>query len=215
MEKPVHTPLPNNGYLIETFGWQPRKGAIRWGLHLARLKRSASALGVEVDLTAVAARVEDIHADHAIRCRLTIGLDGEIDLTSVPMPQPARVWRVAVASERVDSSDPFLRHKTSQRALYDASRSALASDLDEVIFLNERDEVCEVTITNILVKNTEGSWLTPHVSCGCLPGVYRQMLLDSGQLFEAVVTIDDLKAAANVRLCNSLRGEINMVLVGL
>ena len=85
--------------------------------------------------------------------------------------------------------------------------------LDEIVFLNERDEVCEGTITNILVQSNAGEWLTPPISCGCLPGIYRQFLLNSGSLKEATLSLSDLRNAKEIRLCNALRGEIKASLV--
>ncbi len=211
MEKPLCT-LPDGSCLIETFGWTPNGGAERHALHLARLKRSAKELGVAYDHAEVDRRVAAIQSDSRLRCRLTVSAKGEVDLTTAPMPAAPSGWKVAISPERLNSDDPLLSHKTSQRALYDRARADMPKGVDEVIFLNERQELCEGTITNILVK-LDGAWITPPVSCGCLPGVYRQSLLDAGKLREAVLTLSDLDRAQEIRLCNSLRGEITAALV--
>ncbi len=80
--------------------------------------------------------------------------------------------------------------------------------VDEWVFLNERGEICEGTITNISITSPQGDHLTPPVSSGCLPGVYRQSLLDRGVLHEAVLTAADLQAATRITFMNALRGEI-------
>ena len=210
MEKSLCT-LPDGGRLIETFGWTPGNGVARLALHLARLERSANVLGVKLDSGAVDAQVSLIQSNEALRCRLTVAVTGEVELTTVPMPPAATTWKIAVSDERVNSHDLYLGHKTTQRDLYDRSRAAMPVGIDEVIFLNERDEVCEGTISNVLLKR-DGRWVTPLASCGCLPGVYRQSLLDAGHLNEAVITLNDLKTAEEIRVCNSLRGEIQAAL---
>ncbi|MCY1215978.1 Amino-transferase class IV [compost metagenome] len=47
---------------------------------------------------------------------------------------------------------------------------------------------------------------------GCLPGVQRAELLDSGQVEERVLTLADLHAADEIRLSNALRGWFPVVL---
>jgi 4-amino-4-deoxychorismate lyase len=100
-----------------------------------------------------------------------------------------------------------LRHKATQRALYNDARAALPDGVDELLFINERDEVCEGTITNIAAL-IDGVWQTPPLSSGCLPGTYRQHLLNEGKVEEAVLTEEDLRRASKVILMNALRGEI-------
>lgn len=210
MEKPFCT-LPDGSCLIETFGWSPSKGAARLDLHLARLAKSAQTFGISLDQDVIAAKIDAISAVDALRCRLTVGKDGSVDLVTAPMPTAADRWNVAISADRLDSRNPFLNHKTSQRALYDISRKEMAVGIDEVIFLNERSEVCEGTITNVLVKSPDGHWLTPPISCGCLPGAYREYLLTTGQAHEAILTVNDLLESEDLRLCNSLRGEIKSI----
>jgi len=205
--------LPDGGCLIETFGWTPERGVDRLELHLARLESSAKDFGIPLGLETIYRQIEALRSDEALRCRLTLSRTGEIDLNIAPMPAPATTWNFAIADETLDSSDMFLRHKTSKRERYDAARANLPKGIDEVVFLNERDEVCEGTITNILVKSNAGEWLTPPISCGCLPGTYRQFLLNSGNLKEAILSLSDLQNAKEIRLCNALRGEIEAALL--
>ena len=212
MEKSLCT-LPDGGCLIETFGWTPESGVSRLDLHLARLDRSAEALGVKVDRRDVEARISSVQSDKPLRCRLTVAGSGGVELETAPMPQSSSLWKIAISDERSNSQDPFLRHKTSQRRLYDRTRAAMPEGIDEVIFLNEHGEVCEGTITNILVLSEGGEWQTPPISSGCLPGTYRQSLLESGKLTEVVLTLNDLRNAKEIRLCNALRGKIKASLI--
>ncbi len=49
---------------------------------------------------------------------------------------------------------------------------------DEVVLLNERGEVAECTSANIFMVQ-DGSALTPPLGSGCLPGVTRELLLET------------------------------------
>ena len=77
-----------------------------------------------------------------------------------------------MAQTRLRSGDPLLRHKTTRRAVYDRARGEFApAEADEVLLLNERDEVCEGTITSLFVDAGDGGpLLTPALACGLLAG---------------------------------------------
>ncbi len=146
----------------------------------------------------------------ALRVRLTVGRSGDVVLTTAPLPpKPAR-WRLMLAAERLSPDDPRLRHKTTERALYDTARAALPHGVDEAVFLNTRGEVCEGTITNIFFDRGDGL-MTPPLSCGCLPGILRADLLASGAAREAVLTEAELPDA-RLWMGNSLRGLIAAML---
>ncbi|MGB8622576.1 MAG: aminotransferase class IV, partial [Paracoccaceae bacterium] len=107
----------------------------------------------------------------------------------------------------------WLGVKTTRRALYDAARAALPDGLDELLYLNQRGEVCEGTITNIFFETGQGL-LTPPLSCGLLPGVLRAELLAQGRAREAVLRPADLGTARAVFVGNSLRGLIRAEIAG-
>jgi branched-subunit amino acid aminotransferase/4-amino-4-deoxychorismate lyase len=149
--------------------------------------------------------VDDVPA----RVRVTVNASGAVAV-QVGAMVPVDRWRVGVSDVVLRSDDPWLLVKTSQRAVYDDARAAL-TDLDEVLFLNEKGEVCEGTITNVFADLGDGL-VTPPVSCGCLPGVLRGEMLATGQAREGVLTLDDLKVAKAVFVGNSLRGLIGVEL---
>jgi para-aminobenzoate synthetase/4-amino-4-deoxychorismate lyase len=88
--------------------------------------------------------------------------------------------------------------------VYDQAR-ARHPDADDVILWNEAGEVTETTIGNLAVL-IDGTWCTPPVSAGCLPGTYRAQLLDEGKLVERAVTVGDLPGAEELARINSVRG---------
>lgn len=214
MESPFPEPVPAGTRLIETFGWWPGEGARRRDRHLARMARSALSLGFSFDPGAARERVATLTGPGALRCRLTLGAGGDLDLASAPLaPAPHRPWRVAIHPARLRPGDPWLAHKTTNRALYDHARADLPEGVDEYLFLNERGGVCEGTITNVFVTLEGGQRVTPPLASGLLPGVLRGEMLASGAVVEAPVTLAMLRAARAVSLGNSLRGEIPAQLV--
>lgn len=197
--------------LIETLLWNRDAGFSLLDLHRARIAASAAALGFpfapqafDSALAGAVGGVEDL------RVRLVLRRDGGFDVTAAPFVRdpPEKIWRVAVAAQKFDSRDPMLRHKTTRRALYEDALAA--SGADEVLFLNEKDEVCEGARTNIFLER-DGDYLTPPVACGLLPGVFRAFLNDHGLAEEQILRLDDLRDG--FLLGNSLRGLLKARLI--
>ncbi len=211
MENPICPPSEQDFRLIETFGYCPGQGIVRAELHMQRMQASAEALGFNFDRPAVLQRMDSIASDGALRCRLTLGRAGDLELTTALMPAKLDVMRFVIAEELLSSGDPILRHKTTRRDLYDRARAALPDGVDEAVFLNERGEICEGTITNMSITTVDGDCLTPPLSSGCLAGVYRQSQIGQGHWHEAVLTMDDLREARTISLANSLRGATQAV----
>jgi len=204
--------------LIETLRWEPEGGFLRIDRHLARLYASAHALGFRADPDAIGEALREAKGERVpLRVRLALAADGTAKATTEPFFPIAdgSVWRLAVASTRLDSSDPLLRHKTTRRGIYEKARAEFArQEIDEVILLNERGEVCEGTITNLFIDIGEPVLRTPSLASGLLPGVLRGSLVDQVAASEAVLTETDLHRAKAVFVGNSLRGLIEARLVG-
>ena len=203
MEGTLHAGADDPGLkLIETMRWDGQDVA-HWPLHRARLRAGAAALG-----WAVPDPTPRGPEGTPARLRLTLDAQGRIEVTHGPLPPRAALWRVGLADARLRSGDPWLRVKSTRRAVYDAARAALPEGLDEVIFLNERGEVCDGTITTVFFDRGAGM-RTPPLACGLLPGVLRAAL----DVPEEVLPGADLP---NVRLWvgNALRGLIATKWVG-
>ena len=193
--------------LIETLLWDGA-GFPRLSLHLARLARGAGTLGFPCDPRAVERALRGAVGDAPLRVRLTLGAVGDVEVTVAPLPAGKAEWRVGLAAARLASGDPWLRVKSTRRGTYDAARAELAAGLDEVVFQNERGEVCDGTITTVFFDRGEGM-RTPPLACGLLPGVLRAELA----VPEEVLLVRDLP---DVRLWvgNALRGLIPAVWAG-
>ena len=192
--------------LIETMRWEPGAGVALLPRHLARLGEGAEAFGIPFAPEAVVARIAAVAGAAPRRLRLTLDLAGMLDLTTADLPPSKSEWRVNFAAEGLDSTSILRRFKTSERGLYERARAALPAGVDEAIFVNERGEIAEGTITNVFLER-EGVLLTPPLTSGCLPGVLRADLLAAGRAREAVLRPGDL-AGGGLFLGNALRGLI-------
>jgi para-aminobenzoate synthetase/4-amino-4-deoxychorismate lyase len=131
----------------------------------------------------------------------------ELDVQLLP-PAPRQPVRLLVAADVLDSTDLFLRHKTTHRALYDTAwRAAETQGAFDQIFCNERGELCEGARSSLLLR-LDGQWWTPPLRSGLLPGVARQTLLDRGAVQERRLSRDDLQRAGELAVVNSLRGVL-------
>jgi para-aminobenzoate synthetase/4-amino-4-deoxychorismate lyase len=205
--------------LIETILFDQQY--IRLPLHLDRLESSAAYFDFACDRTSIEAQLRafahflDPRQRH--RVRLLLAPAGTLTLTSQPLATESPTIPPAVAirlsPHRTRSTDRFLRHKTTNRHLYDQQLAAARADgFDEVIFLNERGELTEGAISNLFLEkagNPEqaGKLLTPPLSSGVLPGIMRRHLLETrADIEERVLTLADLQPPNTLWLCSSLRG---------
>ncbi len=206
----VLTDLSLDYGLIETFRWSPAEGFVRLHLHLDRLGRSARRLAFRFDRSSVEWRLEQEVEGWVLdgsdrRVRLLLGRDGALEISHQPLaPSKARL-RVSIAPHRVDPGDPFTRHKTTRRDLYDRAFDAAAKDgFDEALLLNRRGEIAEASRNSVFVQLGD-RLVTPPLSSGALPGVLRQHLLDTNAAVEGLVT-PDLLRGRQLLLGNSLHG---------
>ncbi len=207
----VLTDLAEDFGLIETLRWSAAEGFIRLDLHLDRLAASARALGFALD----PARLQDDlaalvapfgAADGARRIRVELARDGRTTLAAPPLaPLPDRPLRVGLAGDPVDAGDPFLRHKTTKRARWDAgAHEATARGLDDLLFVNRDGFLTESTRANLFVEHG-GRLLTPALRHGLLPGLLRREWIEAGRAIEADLRPQDL-VGTEWFLGNSLRG---------
>jgi para-aminobenzoate synthetase/4-amino-4-deoxychorismate lyase len=197
--------------LLETIRWTPREGWYLLDRHLARLEASARHFQFPysttraADALAVAVRAPE----GALRVRLLLSESGTIRVEQMPLDERGGIWRVRLAAQPIDPADEFLYHKTTNRVVYERARRP---DCDDVILWNPAGEATETTIANLVV-DCDGRRVTPPVSCGLLPGTFRAELLATGQVSEAVVTAEQLKAGRRLWLVNSVRGWCDATLI--
>jgi len=208
----------NDFGLIETLLWTRDEGFRLLPEHFARLAASSAALGFAHDDARIRDALNAAVAEASsgrLRVRLVLARDGTIETSVTPIePIPSdTVWRVAVAKRRFSSADPLLRHKTTRRALYEdaLAEAAQRCGADEVLFQNERDELCEAARCNLFAPQGE-ILLTPPLSCGLLPGTLRAALIAQGRAREAILRLEDI-SGSEFFLGNSVRGLVRARLI--
>lgn len=188
--------------LIETL--RVGSSPARLALHRARMAAGAAALGWGFDAAGFDRAVQ-VDPQAGLRLRLTLDAAGRFEVTQGAVPDSGPQWRLSLAEARLSSTDPWLHVKTTNRATYDMARAALPAGVDEILFQNERGEVCDGSITTLFFDRGAGL-RTPPLSAGLLPGVLRAELACP----EETLSVADLP---HVRLWvgNALRGLIPAV----
>jgi len=152
--------------------------------------------------------------DTAMRVRLLLRPDGTLAHEAfVLSPVSTKPLRVKLAAAPVDDQDVFLFHKTTRRVVYENARAAqpglrlerLDEHCDDVLLYNQRGELTEATIANLVVE-LDGALLTPPVACGLLAGTFRAMLLEQDVIEERVIRREELARCTKLFLVNSVRG---------
>lgn len=174
--------------------------------HRQRLIASAGHFGFPLapaQFDAALDRVAAAHPGGNWRIRLLVDRRGRFRaeahlLQTVPEPVT-----VVLAQAPVDSSDEFLRHKTTERTAYD--RHAPPAGSFDTLLWNERGNITEFIRGNVVVE-LDGRRITPPVADGLLPGVLRADLLARGEIIEQSIARADLERATGLWFINSVRG---------
>ena len=195
--------------LLESLRWTPEEGYFLPARHLQRLADSAEYFTMPLDPSRIERLLDDFaeKMTEPSKVRLLLDRAGQAEINSNPLVEgaPPEPIRVGLARMPVSSADVRLYHKTTRRELYDAARAS-RPDCDDVILWNERGELTESSIAN-LVLEIGGQCYTPPVTAGLLAGTSRAQLLEDGEIEERVLTMDDLARATRLWLINSVRGR--------
>src|SRR4051812_17413439 len=166
--------------LIETMRFDPEEGVAEIERHLARMKRSAEALGFAFDRHAARNELQaaTFYLKAPRRLRLLLSRSGATAIETRPLGEaPAGPVPVRVAPLPVEPEDFRLRHKTSDRAFYDEAR--IAAGAFELLFEDHEGFLTEGSFTTLFVER-EGRLVTPPLARGLLPGVLRERLIEEG-----------------------------------
>jgi para-aminobenzoate synthetase/4-amino-4-deoxychorismate lyase len=195
--------------LFETILWEPAKGFYLTELHIERILTSAHYFSWTVSCDAVTNELERVHhtlSQHTThyRVRIFVHPSGAVRSDCHPLSPLPSPYTAALAQRPINSDDVWLFHKTTNREIYESAIPS-QSDAHDVILWNERGEITETKIANIVIR-IDGHLYTPPITSGLLGGCLRRHLIESGEIAERVITTADLLQAQGVFLINSLRG---------
>ena len=199
--------------LFETMLAQP-DGSVRYlDRHLARLGHSARVLGFAFDGAAALAAIQACMPSSGVtsRLRLTLAHDGTVRAVAAPLAAlPDGPVGLRIAERRLPDVNPLAAHKTSLREHYDEGvRAAERAGAFDSLFFSASGRVVEGGRSSVFVCRA-GRWFTPPLADGVLPGVMRGMILQdpAWNASERSLTIDDLRRADALMVCNALRGPL-------
>jgi para-aminobenzoate synthetase/4-amino-4-deoxychorismate lyase len=209
--------LPHDFLLFETIYATRTAGCRHVERHLQRLAHSAACCGFACDVDAIRERLQlacTALADEAPhRLRLTLAQNGDIVLSAAALQALQEPVRLFIAADRKESGDFFSAHKTTIRAAYDrAWQDAEKRGGFDQLFLNQDGNVTEGGRSNVFVRLRD-HWFTPPLQAGVLPGVMRAALLDdpAWMASERDLSLEDLRNAQQIIVCNALRGALQAV----
>jgi para-aminobenzoate synthetase/4-amino-4-deoxychorismate lyase len=212
------TGMPAEFELFETMQATRERGCRYLDRHLRRLRGSADYFGFPFDEQAIRSRIDaacaDLPDDNAHRLRLALRSDGTIAIQSALLIALSIPVKVQLAAHATDAGDLFLRHKTTIRSAYDiAWKTAEQQGAFDQLFFNDRAQLTEGGRSSVFVK-MNGRWYTPPLSAGVLPGIMRAVLLEdpAWDAQERELTLDDLRNAEGIVVCNALRGVLPAVI---
>jgi para-aminobenzoate synthetase/4-amino-4-deoxychorismate lyase len=194
--------------LLETILWTPIKGFFLLEKHVARMLDSADYFGIPTTKQKLEEFVQKISSSFSGPQRVRVLLDHvgklEHEASRFESGELSTSLNVCLARQPIDSNNIFLFHKTTQRDIYNAARNGLEK-FDDIVLYNQFGELTEFTIGNLVVE-LEGQLFTPPISCGVLPGTFRAHLVETGQVLERTIPLEQLKNCTKAFRVNSIRG---------
>ena len=201
-----------------------------WERHYARMQRDAEVLHVPFpDADYLYARLHRlIAANDSPDCTLRVAvirnqggmfdapnLDRTFDL--IAFTKPLTDWgesmRLGLVRQGRHAANEFRGTKMLSWCFnLTWSETARQHGFDEVLLLNERDEVAELTSANVFIARGD-QILTPPLDAGCLPGVTRAIILEElrvpgYKVSEARLTLADLESADEMFVTSSTRDAL-------
>ncbi|WP_139690094.1 aminodeoxychorismate synthase component I [Streptococcus oralis] len=171
--------------------------------HLERLIKASRYFSFPFDPEDLRQKIEeecqvcDSHQDY--RLRISLSKSGEIELSRQILTSLSPSFcKAKLCLQEADLNQSFTYFKTTHRP-------HLSLGEQEIIYHNVAGELLETSIGNLVLK-INGKLYTPPIRLGILPGIYRQHLLETGQVEEKVLTVPDLDQAETIYGCNAVRG---------
>ena len=171
--------------------------------HLTRLREASRYFAYPYDeqklLKELQEELAHLESNLDYRCRIALQKNGTFHLVITELTDlPASYLQAKLTEQKLDLATPFTYFKTSQR-------DHLSQSDHEQIFHLPDGTLLETTIGN-LVLEIEGQLYTPPAHLPLLDGIYRRHLLETQQVEEKLLTLNDLTDADRIYACNALRG---------
>ncbi|KAJ2485963.1 hypothetical protein IWW37_005772 [Coemansia sp. RSA 2050] len=151
------------------------------------------------------------------RVRVLLDRLGHLDIQVTPEATDTSTEVLLVLDHQPTADSVFVRCKTTFRPMYNDAAARLPAEYSsaQVLLYNERGEITEGNIANVAVGMPDSSTgkmrlVTPPLSAGILSGTMRASLLESGDIVEGQISVEQYKYAVEkgwpVMCMNSVRG---------
>ena len=210
--------------LFETFLVNENGNVFLLDKHIERMQSSASYFGIDApkDLNETIKKyiIEQNIKNKIVRITLTSG-NKQKDIKpslvfsnreNIYTPQKkANGCKLTLSEVRKSESSIIIRHKTGNYAEnYFLLQSAIENGFDDIFFLNSNDEITETSKCNLFFVKDD-TLFTPNISCGLLPGIIRQWVIENSQkCVEGSFNLEDLLNADEIFVCNSAMGIMHV-----
>ena len=190
-------------FQLITTGKISQKNLLFEDQHLERLTKASRYFAYPFNPEDLRQRIEEGYqvcdANQDYRLRVTLSKSGEIEISRQILTSLSPSFcKAKLCLQEADLNQAFTYFKTTHRP-------HLSLGEQEIIYHNAAGELLETSIGNLVLK-INGKLYTPPTSLGILPGIYRQHLLETGQVEEKVLTVPDLDQAETIYGCNAVRG---------
>ena len=190
-------------FKLITTGRVSQKSLLFEDQHLERLTKASRYFSFPFDPEELRQKIEeecqacDSHQNY--RLRISLSKSGEMEVSRQVLEPLSPVFcQAQLCLQEADLQQAFTYFKTTHRP-------HLSLGKQEIIYHNAAGELLETSIGNLVLK-IAGKLYTPSTSLGILPGIYRQHLLERGQVEEKILTLADLDQAETIYGCNAVRG---------
>jgi branched-chain amino acid aminotransferase len=189
--------------VIRLYGGKP----FALGEHLDRLERSAAALELPVDRTALEKEIGPLleqFRDHQGQLRIVCTRGGRRLLFTENLPP--RGETVALATVRYSPSVILTGVKSlSYAANMQATRLAQREGADEAVLVRPDDVVLEAPTSSLFWVSPEAGLRTPSIETGILESITRARVVRELRVEEGSYPLDDLHGAREAFLASTTR----------
>lgn len=204
--------------LIETLRFDKGRGYYLLDRHLERLAGSAAYFNIPFDINVIrdallahSAACDVLH----LRVRVRLSANGMLDIQSTPLANDAlsQTVKFIISDQPIHSANIHLYHKTTARQFLDepCQRYKETIGCDEVVYINQRGELTQGSYMNLFLEQHDGTYLTPPLTSGLLPGTFRAEFMSTHRVIEKILYPSDIASAKAVYLGNSVRGLLKAI----
>ncbi len=177
------------------------------GDHLDRLQRSAAAIQMSLDRSALEGEIEallDEFGSQEGQLRIVITRGGRRIAVTEPLPPHGETVRLAVVTYSPSIVLNGIK-SLSYAANMQATRIAQAQGADEAVLVTPDGTVLEAPTSTIFWVSPQGSLRTPSLESGVLQSITRARIVSELEVEEGVWPVSDLRAAGEAFLASTTR----------